>query len=183
MSVPLQITFHGMDSSPAIETAIRARADKLGRFHDRIVSCRVTVTAPHRHHHNGTRYAVHIDLTLPGAEIVTSAAGSEHAHEDPHVALRNAFAAATRQIEDQARRRRGDVKRHEGPATAHVIKLFRDDGYGFIETPDGLQIYFHENSVAEGEFVDLHVGAPVRFVLAEGEGAQGPQASTVVPGG
>lgn len=40
---------------------------------------------------------------------------ADHAHEDPFVALRDAFRAARRRLEDYERKRR-DVKRHSEPA-------------------------------------------------------------------
>ncbi|MBC7173327.1 MAG: cold shock domain-containing protein [Polyangiaceae bacterium] len=70
------------------------------------------------------------------------------------------------------------------PDRGRVVLIAREspeDAYGFIETSDGLRIYFHRNAVAEGSVDDLAIGEEVRFVLAEGEGEKGPQASTVVP--
>ncbi len=114
MQIPLQITFRGMQPSPALEERIRERAAKLERFHHRITGCRVVVEAPHRHHGKGRLFAVHVDLTVPGHEILASkGTGGNHAHENVHIAARDAFDAALRQLEDFARRDRGDVKHHE----------------------------------------------------------------------
>ena len=66
MQIPLQISFHGMEPSPAIEARIREKAAKLERFHDRIVGCKVVIEAPHRHHHKGKLYNVRIDISVPG---------------------------------------------------------------------------------------------------------------------
>jgi ribosome-associated translation inhibitor RaiA len=83
MQVPLQITFHDIDPSEAIEARIQERAAKLEEFCDRITSCRVVVEAPHRRNHKGRLYSVRIDLTLPGAEIVVNREPQlNHAHED-----------------------------------------------------------------------------------------------------
>ena len=70
MKIPLQITFRDMAPSPAIEDNIREKAAKLDELHDGIMGCRVTVEAPHRHHHKGKAYVVRIDLTVPGGELV-----------------------------------------------------------------------------------------------------------------
>jgi cold shock CspA family protein len=35
------------------------------------------------------------------------------------------------------------------PFTGRVAKLFSEPGYGFIETPEGRQVYFHANSVLD----------------------------------
>jgi ribosomal subunit interface protein len=113
MQIPLQISFRNMEPSPAIEARIRKKAAKLERFHDRIVGCSVVVEAPHRHHHKGKLYTVHLDISVPGKDIVVGRAGPiDQAHEDVYVAIRDAFNAAARQLEDHARRMRGDVKTH-----------------------------------------------------------------------
>ena len=69
MENPLKITFRNMPSSVALENTIREKAVKLDSFYDRIMSCRVTVEAPHRHHHKGKAYQVRIDITVPGGEL------------------------------------------------------------------------------------------------------------------
>jgi cold shock CspA family protein len=86
-----------------------------------------------------------------------------------------------RQIEDHARRIRADVKMHEAPMHGRVVRLFPD--HGFIETTDGEEVYFSRNSVVEEGFDALDVGREVRLVVAEGESAQGWQATTVHPFG
>lgn len=180
MQLPLQITFRNMDPSPAIEAAIRDRAEKLERFFDRIISGRVVVEAPHRHKHKGKLYNVRIDFRVPSSEIAVTHSGPQnHAHEDVYVAIRDSFDAARRLLEDHARTWRGDTKQHEVPVHGKVARLFPHEGYGFIDTPQG-EIYFHKNSVAEGDFDKLEAGAEVRLVVAERESAHGAQASTVV---
>lgn len=178
MQTPVQITFRGMPTSDAVERRIREKAAKLEHYHDRITSCRVVVEAPHRRHHKGRLYTVSIDLTVPGAElVVNNEKRFHHSHEDVYVALRDAFNAMRRQLEDFARTQRGDVKMHEGPPQGTVRRLFPD--HGFIETADRGDVYFHRNSVVDGKFDELREGVQVRFVAVDGE--QGLQASTVHP--
>ncbi|MFQ5668751.1 MAG: HPF/RaiA family ribosome-associated protein [Candidatus Binatia bacterium] len=178
MQLPVQITFRDMPPSAAVEAKIRERAAKLDRYYDRVMSCRVVVEAPHGHHHHGKLYHVRIDLTVPGGELpVSREPAAHHAHEDVYVAIRDAFDAARRRLEDYGRRQRGEVKARSAPPRARVSKLFRDKEYGFIESADGQEIYFHKNSVLDGAFGRLQVGTEVTFVEEEGE--QGPQASTV----
>jgi len=107
MQIPVQITFRDIPPSPAVEAAIREKAAKLDRYYDRITSCRVMVEAPSRHHHKGGHFHIRIDLTVPGGEeLVVSRDPAEHAdHSDVYVAVRDAFAAAERQIHDLATRR------------------------------------------------------------------------------
>lgn len=180
VALPIQVTFRNMEHSDFIEAEVRKRAARLDRFADRIMSCRVVVEAPHQRHNKGKLYDVRIGMTLPGREIAVTRSGpQDHAHEDVHVAIRDAFRAATRQLEDHVRERRGQTKTHETPLHGKVIKIFPD--YGFIETSDGHEIYFHQNSVVVGEFEKLNPDDEVRLVIAYDESAEGPQASTVVP--
>jgi cold shock CspA family protein len=97
--------------------------------------------------------------------------------EDLEIAIRDAFDAARRKLEDFARRQRGTVKHHEELPHAHISALFPDKGYGFLTTLDNREIYFHEHSVLNYDFKHLKVGMKVRFV--EEQGVKGPQASTV----
>lgn len=117
MILPLQITFRQMDPSPALEARIRELASKLDRFSEHIVRCHVVVEPPARHKHQGFLYDFRIDITLPEEEIaIRHAHPADHAHEDAYVALRDAFRAARRKLEDYERKRRRDVKRHSQPA-------------------------------------------------------------------
>jgi cold shock CspA family protein/ribosome-associated translation inhibitor RaiA len=202
MEIPLKITFRDMAPSPAIEANIREKAAKFDELYDRVMSCHVIVEAPHRHHHKGKAYQIRIHLTVPGGELVINRAPkrldaaktprpeeleielaeshepSKHAaHEDVYVAIRDSFNAAGRKLQDHARRRRGKVKVHEPAAVARIAKLFPIEDYGFLQTPDGREVYFHKNSVLAPGFDRLEVGHEVHF--AEELGEKGPQASTV----
>jgi ribosomal subunit interface protein len=116
MAVPLQLTYHNMEPSAAVESAVQEKVDKLGQFSDQITACHVTVDAPHKHQHKGKLYSVLIELHVPDTEIVVSRNPSEnHAHEDVYVAIRDAFNSARRQLKEYEQRRRGQVKTHEPP--------------------------------------------------------------------
>ena len=182
MQIPLQITFRGMEPSPALEARIREKADKLERYFHPIIRCHVVVEQTAKHHHQGRLFKVSMDISVPGAEIAISHdREKDHAHEDAYVAIRDAFDAARRRLEDYARKRRRQVKTHEAPPHGWVREIFPEAGYGRIETPDGRLIYFHSNSVLNGGFKHLTVGSEVRFT--EEAGDEGPQASTVHPVG
>lgn len=113
MTIPLQITFHGMEPSPAVEQDLNEKAGKLAQFSDGITACHVTIDAPHKHHHKGRIYGVTIELHVPDKEIVVSRNPAEnHAHEDVYVAIRDAFDSARRQLKEYEERRRGHVKTH-----------------------------------------------------------------------
>ncbi len=178
MQIPIQITFRHMDPSPTLETKVRDRATKLEQFHPRLMSCRVVVEQEHRRHHQGNLFLVRVDLTLPGHELVAGHESPKHqAYEDPYVAVRDAFDSLQRQLEDLARHERREVKHHEPPQHGHISELAPTDDYGRIVTADGREVYFHRNSVVDGDFDRLAAGMEVRF--SEEAGEQGPQASTV----
>jgi len=109
MHIPMQITIRDIEHSEALESRIRDKAKKLDEFFDHIMSCRVVVEVPHKHQHQGKQFSVRIDLGVAGGEIVVN---RDHA-EDVYVALRDAFDAAKRQLEDYVRKLRGDVKKHQ----------------------------------------------------------------------
>ena len=107
MQVPLQITFRGMSPSPAVESLIRERSIRMERFNERIIHCHVVIDVPHRRSRKGKQFAVHLDITTPTGPIIISrdrAAGG--AHQELDVAVRDAFDAATRRLEDEVRRHR-----------------------------------------------------------------------------
>jgi ribosomal subunit interface protein len=109
MQVPLQIAFQNLDGSEAIKELIEERVAWLERYCDRIIGCRVVVQEPHRHHRQGNLYQVRIDLTVPGAEIVVNhePPGDPERrarHGDLDTAIRQAFDAVRRKLEDHVRR-------------------------------------------------------------------------------
>ncbi len=182
MEKPLEISFRRMDSSPAVEARIREKVDELETFFDRIIGCRVVVEQDHRHHRQGNLFRISLDITLPGKEITINHKGPKNqAHEDIYVAIRDAFNAARRRVEDHARVRRGKIKAHDVPPHRHVITINRDGGFGSVRLVDGQEIYFHQNSVANGGFGSLDIGAEVRLSIDEKEGVEGPQATSVQP--
>ena len=178
MRIPLQITFRQMEPSPAVETRVRELAQRLERFSSQIMSCHVVIEAPHRHQHQGNLFDVHIELTVPGSEIVASRQHNErHSHEDVHVALRDAFRAVRRQLGNYEREQRQGIKHHEPPPAGWISLLSPAEDFGRIATNDGRSVYFHRNSVVGADFDHLTTGSAVRFV--EEMGDHGPQASTV----
>jgi ribosomal subunit interface protein len=181
MKIPLELAFNQLEPSAAIKERVRERVDRLERYFKDITSCRVSVDAPHKSQYNTHHYTVNIDITVPGKEIVVSEHPQPEAnnHEDVYVAIRDAFDAAERQLKSHAGKLREGRKAagRTEPPQAVVAKLFPEDGYGFIEGPDGREIYFHQNSVLNKDFEELEVGIPVQF--AEEMGEKGPQASSI----
>lgn len=173
MKIPLQITFRNIPHSETIEANINEKAAKLDKVYDRIMSCRVVVEESQRRHHQGKLYSVRIDITVPGKELAVT----REENEDAYVAVRDAFDAAARRLEEHARRLHGDVKAHVTPPTGRIIRIFPDADYGFIKTSDDREIYFHRNSVLNEDFSRLKFGTEVTFI--EEQGKEGPQAARV----
>lgn len=175
MSIPLTITFRDLEPSAAAEDFIRTWVSKLETVYDRIERCQVTIERPHQHHHQGQRYHVRVTVAVPGPDIeVTRDHALDGAHEDLYVAIRDAFRAARRQLEDHARRQRADVKAHAEPEHGRVTYLDIEGEWGYLDA-GGRQVYFHRNSVLD--HAALAVGDEVRF--AEEPGVKGPQATSV----
>lgn len=174
MKIPLQVTFRNMPHSDAIEAKINEKSGKLDRFFDRIMACRVVVEESQRRQHQGKLYSVRIDITVPGKEVAVS----KHEDEDVYVAIRDAFNAAARLLDEHGRIKHGDVKAHVEPAVGRVVKIFPEADYGIIKTHDAREIYFHRNSIIDGISLDqLKFGTEVSFI--EEQGKEGPQAARV----
>jgi ribosomal subunit interface protein len=179
MATSVQVSFRHLDYSPFIATAVRKKAARLQKFYPRITSLRVMIEPSMRRRQQGDLFHIRIDMTVPGKEIVVKRDPSaHHAHEDVYVAIRDAFDAARRQLEDYVRINfRGRQRQRVGPMHARVIRVIPNEECGFLQAEDGREIYFHKNSVLNGDFDRLEPGAEVRF--AEEEGEEGPQASSV----
>lgn len=179
MQTQPQITFRGMEPSAAIEHTIHERIGRLESFHDRITACRVVVEAPHRHGQKGQIYRIAIDVDVPGGSVVVNREpGRDHAHEDIRVAIRDAFNAAQRQLEDHVRKVSGyRAKDHPAKAQGTVDRIFADEGYGFIRTAPGEELFFQRASVTGEGWQNLTVGSKVHFTAMVGE--KGPYAVAV----
>jgi ribosomal subunit interface protein len=108
MTFPIQITFHHMDRSEALEQAITEKAEKLGKFHPAITQLHVAVTSETRHSAKAREYRVRLDLHVKGSEYAIT----RQADEDAFVAARDAFDTARRLLDSEIDERRGFVKQH-----------------------------------------------------------------------
>lgn len=185
MEKPLEIAFHGIPSSPYVEDMIRDHVEKLERRFGRLIGCRVAVELLHRQHRTGNIYDIHVEMKVPGAELVVSREPhrprDRFAQPDLRVCLHEAFKAAERRLLDYKRRLNGDVKLHEEAFAGQVSQLYPADDHGFILTHEGTQLYFHRNSLTDGDFAELRVGDRVHFIEIDGD--TGPMAYKVWPAG
>jgi ribosome-associated translation inhibitor RaiA len=121
MEQQVQVTFQDIEPSDSVESLIREKVAKLEEFHGRIISCRVAVSQPRARGRNGHLYQVHIDLSIPGGKeiVVSRDPGIDHSHENVLVAIRDAFDAASRQLDEYVDRHNpSSMKRHSMPPRA-----------------------------------------------------------------
>jgi len=184
MQTPLEIAFHNMPSSDALEAEIRRRADKLDRLYDRLTGCRVSIEALHKQHQTGNVYEVHIDLLVPGDELAVSRqphrVKERYANPDVRTSIRDAFKSAERQLKEFKARQRGEVKPKDFGVAGQVSQIYPAEDHGFILTAGGTQLYFHRNSVLNNGFDKLQRGDAVNYIETVGD--TGPIASKVWTG-
>ena len=180
MQEPLQISFHNMESSQALERRVREQWAKVERHFDRITGARIVIEAPHKQPHKST-LGISISIGVPGRDIVVKREQRLHEADDNATwVINEAFHAAERQLEDYAQKLRRDVKAHGGEREyARIVDLYPAQDYGFIETRERLNIFFHRDVVRDAGFEALKVGSEVLYTLAPDEGSMGPMASSV----
>lgn len=181
MEIPLELTFRGLDRTEEREELIRQKVAKLEQVCDTITRCRVVVEQAQESQQTGAPLHLHITVRVPHHnEVLISQKMDADEAADPFGRLvRDAFQATQRKLQEITERQRGEVKPTASPdELGMVIKLFAERDYGFLETMDRREVFFHRNSVLNNDFDRLAVGTGVRFVEEEGE--KGPQASSVL---
>ena len=114
METPVQIVFHEVAHSPGLEHLVREKAARLGAIFPRLMRCHVNIERVHHNQQQGNPFNVRIRLHVPGGELVVN----RDYHEDVHVALRDGFDAARRQLEEYAQKMRREVKHHGNGASS-----------------------------------------------------------------
>ncbi len=173
----IQVNIRNMRHSQALEDRIVKKAEKLNQYYQHIQSCKVIVDVPERHMHQGKLFHVAIDVLVPGKTLVVS----HKSNEKFDVAIYDAFKAMERKIKAYSDKRRGEVKRHVDVSLGYVKRLLPEDGYGFIQAPDGTEHYFSITNVERPAFNELHIGDSVRFQSAPSH--EGWQAHRVIKNG
>lgn len=179
MQIPAHIDFQGFEPTEQQRALIEQKMTGLEKFCDRLTAGRVVMKGPGQSHRTGGQYEVNIHLVLPdGREVAVERTPHEDERfADPAFAINDAFNRARRQLQDAVRHMQGETKAHEPQPIATVRRLQPEEGYGYLETRDGREIYFHRNSVLDDAFAHLKPG--VRVTFAEEMGDKGPQASTI----
>jgi cold shock CspA family protein len=179
MEAPLELSFRNVQKTAALEDLIRERAAKLEQFHSHTMSCRVAVERLHEHQKSGNPYRVRLAVRVPpGHDLVVDERPKKHSmHDTMERVLIDAFKAMERQLKKLSDRQHMEVKHHDVPI-AFVVRFFKEQGYGFIKTPEeGREIYFQRAATLHRDWERLAVGTQVRFEEVMGE--KGPQATTV----
>ena len=176
MDRPLEIAFHNLQSSEAVEAEIRKQVDRLETRYGHLTGCRVSVEALHQQHQTGNLYEVHVTLSVPGRELAVSRephhAKERYAHPDVYTSLRDAFRAAEKQLEGYKRKQRGSqsVASTGSNALAGQVSLIEPGAdHGFLIDNSGTQLYFHRDSVTNGRFETLQRGDVVHYVPESGD--------------
>lgn len=183
MQTPVEIDYQGLKANDQLRDCVARNVSTLEERFGRITACRVVIRGPSERHRKGGAYDITIRLSLPqGREV--DIGRSEKAQDqvdnrllDPVIAVNDAFKRARRRLQDQAQRMQGHVKFHESAPVATVSRYDEAAGYGFLETADGREVYFHKNSVIYGS--SPHVMPGTRVTFCEEMGIKGPQASSV----
>ncbi len=172
MQVPIQVTFRNVKHSSVLIDHVNEKAEKLNKFAENIISCQVVIEFESKHLQTGNLYNTRLVVTVPGKELV-----STHNHnENMYVTIREAFDDMSRMLEDYSHILHGRVKHHCPIIEGTVARVF-DKGFGFIETANGDEYYFHTDNVLHPRTGQLKVGEHVRFI--EHMGDQGMQAHRV----
>ena len=180
MQVPLEVSYRNVDKSEAIEKLINSKVAKLEKTCDYMTSCRIAIERRHKSQQSGNPYRVRIEMRIPpNHSLVVKRTSVSGQREEPlQTLLRKAFESAHRQLKQLVEKQRGEVKFHPYQEIGAIVeKLFPEEGYGFARTLDGLQLYFHRNSVLRGDFDRIRIGTGVRYTAEQG--ADGLQASSL----
>ncbi len=172
MDVPPEIAFREVEPTDALKALILEGIDKLEKVHPRLISCRATVTDTTPGRHSGNTYRVQLEMAVPNRTVIVDQSDpGAIEYQDVEQVIRQAFSIARNRLQEVKERSRGEVKRSELPPHGRVTRLLvSDEGvrYGFLESRQGRQIYFHEEALVDLEYDELEVGDEVRYAEAGG---------------
>ncbi|MEX0752205.1 MAG: HPF/RaiA family ribosome-associated protein [Xanthobacteraceae bacterium] len=186
LQVPLEISFHNMEHSDWAEQEIRNRVSALESIYDRLLSCRVRVDRRATNSHDTIPPVVRIEMGIPGRKDLVVSHEPEHLQQkyqrpDLHKAINEAFRIAERRLLDLKEQRTGRTKEPhhdaENQFLGQVAELNPERDFGFLLTKEGGLLYFHRNSILNGNFDKLKPGTEVYYV--EDVGDTGPTAIKV----
>ena len=187
MQIPVEIAFHNIESSDAAESAIRNHIGRLERIYERMTTCRVRVDQKNQNSNGTMPPVVHIEISVPGHKDIVVAHEAGHLQrrfQEPD--LHNAINEAFRIAEARLSKYKDRLTDHGTAAMTHeaanefrgqVAEMTPGEDFGFLMTKEGGLLYFHRNSLLNGDFDALRRGDSVSYV--EEMGDTGPMASKV----
>ncbi|HSG47997.1 MAG TPA: cold shock domain-containing protein [Longimicrobiales bacterium] len=183
MQVPPEIAFRNLEPTDDLKALIRDGIAGLESLYPDLISCRTVVKDDTPGQERGKNIRVRLEVAIPGRRLVVEEDNANPATDrDVGRTLRDAFKIAEKRLKQAKAQQRGDVKTHGLPPHGRIVRLLADDHgvrYGYIESRDGEQVYFHENALVGVDFHELEVGDEVLIAVSGGD--QGLQASTVEP--
>lgn len=186
MQIPLSISFHNCDGSEAVEDHVRDHVSRLEGIYDRLTACRVRIDQRADNVNHSIPPVVRIELSLPGRKDIVVAHEPDRLQRkfqrpDIRNAINEAFRIAERQLAEYKEQLndRTAPERHEAAQEflGQVAEINPQDDFGFLLTKEGSNLYFHRNSMLNGDFDRLKRGQPVTYV--EDVGDTGPIATKV----
>lgn len=187
MQKPIEIAFHNIPSSDAAEAAIRDHVARLERIYGRMTTCRVRVDQRNHNTNDTIPPVVRIEISVPGRKDIVVAHEPGHLqHKFQAPDLYNAINEAFRIAEVRLSKHKDKLCDHGTATMAHeaahefrgqVADLPDGEDFGFLMTKEGGLLYFHRNSVLNGDFDSLNRGDAVSYVEAMGD--TGPVARKV----
>jgi cold shock CspA family protein len=171
----LQVDVRNLTMRSQWQEKIDEEKEKLSRHHPGLIHhLRVTIEGTRSHKEGG--YGLTLVASVPNDTVVVKRKG-----EKVPPMLGEAFNTLGLQLKELQRKRRQTVKVKEAIPYSDlqgvVDKLFLDQSYGFIQTANGQDIYFHESCLKDLAMDQLAVGDAVIFGQAESE--KGPCAAWV----
>jgi hypothetical protein len=175
-----------MENSEWAESQIRAHIAELEKIYGRLTACRVRVDQRATNNKDTIPPVVRIELGIPGRGDVVVSHEPEHLqrkYQRPELrnAIHEAFRKAERQLLDIKTNRDGRTKDvHHDTANqlrGEVAEITPHEDFGFLITATGGLLYFHRNSMLNGDFDALQRGDAIYYVEAVGD--TGPIATKV----
>ncbi|MDZ7713442.1 MAG: HPF/RaiA family ribosome-associated protein [Rhodovibrio sp.] len=186
LNIPVDIAFHGMESSDHLRHQVMKQAQKLDRFHKHITSLRVVLDANHKQTDKATLHCK-VEVAVPGADtLVAQKEDRPHEavnHADQYSVITEAFEIAVRRVESYVDKHFDHHHKQPHPAAGQargtVTRVDTERGHGMLETQSGQSLFFQDTAVKGETLADLEPGMEVTYALATAEGAYGPEAKEV----
>lgn len=183
MDVPIELSFHNMEKSEALETLARDRAAELEEIFDHIISCRIAIEVSHKKQSGDMRSArVRVEVSVPNNTFIAEAKPRDEDFQpnDAYAAVDDAFDKLDRQLRDFVDKlgEHRDTRFPTGP-NAVVARLDPNNRDGYVEMSDGQEVYFKAKSLNDLQFDDLSAGDEVNVVVGSNPGSPYPVARRV----